>query len=97
MEDIIEFILELILEGSIELSSNKKLTKWIRYPLIFIISIFFLAIILLIFILGIYIYKDSIPLSIAFIILSIALFIGAINKFKQIYIEKKENNNNNHR
>ena len=92
MDVLFEFILELILEGTIELSSYKKISKWIRYPLIFIVSIFFLAIILLILLLGISIYKESIALSIAFIILGIALFIGSINKFKSLYLEKKDNN-----
>jgi len=91
MDDLLEFILELILEGSIELSSSKKVSKWLRYPLIFIISILFLAVDALIFYLGIWIYKESIALSIAFIILSIAILFGGINKFKQIYIEKREN------
>ena len=93
MDDLIEFILELLLEGGIELSSNKKVTKWIRYPLIFIISILFLLVVALIFYLGIWIYKESIALSIAFIILSVAMLYGSINKFKKIYLEKKENNN----
>jgi len=93
MDDLLEFILELILEGTIELSSNKKVPKWLRYILIFIVSILFLAVISLIFYLGIWIYKESIVLSIAFIILSIAMLIGGINKFKQMYLEKKEENN----
>lgn len=95
MDDLLEFILELILEGGIELSSNKKVTKWIRYPLIFIISILFLAIIALIFWLGIWIHKESIALSIAFIILSISMLVGGINKFKKMYLEKKEQNDKN--
>ena len=90
MDDLIEFILELLLEGGIELSSNKKITKWIRYPLIFIISILFLLVVALIFYLGIWIYKESIALSIAFIILSVAMLHGGINKFKKIYLEKIE-------
>lgn len=93
MDDLIEFILELLLEGGVELGSNKKVTKWIRYPLIFIISILFLLVVALIFYLGIWIYKESIALSIAFIILSVAMLYGSINKFKKIYLEKKENNN----
>lgn len=95
MDDILEFILELILEGTIELSTHKKLARWIKYPLIFIISILFLTVIFLIFWLGISIYKESIALSIAFIILSIALLIGGINKFKNLYLEKKDNDNRN--
>ena len=93
MDDLIEFILELLLEGGVYLSSNKKVTKFIRYPLIFIISILFLLVVALIFYLGIWIYKESIALSIAFIILSVAMLYGSINKFKKIYLEKKENNN----
>lgn len=88
MDDLLEFILELILEGTVEISKNNKITKWIRYPLIFIVSILFLAVILLILFIGISIYKESIALSIAFIILSIALLIGGIKKFKNTYINK---------
>lgn len=95
MDDIIEFILELILEVSIEISSNKKISKWIRYPLIFLISIFFFAVIFLIFWLGISLYEESIAISIATIILGIALLIGCIKKFKKLYLEKKSDNNDN--
>ena len=85
MDDLLEFILELLLEGGVELGSNKKVTKWIRYPLIFIISILFLLVVVLIFWLGIWIHKESIALSIAFIILSIAILIGGIKEFKKRY------------
>lgn len=34
MDELIEFILDLLLEGGIELSANKKVSKWIRYPII---------------------------------------------------------------
>ena len=54
MDLLIEIILELILEGSIEISSNKKVPKWIRYPLIFIITALFLTIIIGILFLGMY-------------------------------------------
>ena len=57
MDLLIEIILELILEGSIEISSNRKVPKWIRYPLILILTILFSIIIVGIFILGLYIYK----------------------------------------
>ena len=93
MEDLLEFILELILDGGIELSSNKKISKWLRYPLILIISLLFIAIISLIFYLGISIYQESIALSIALIILSIAMLIGGINKFKEMYLENREEDN----
>ena len=41
MEYLFEFIAELLLEGSLEISKNKKISKWIRYPLLITISLFF--------------------------------------------------------
>ena len=41
MEFIIECILELLLEGSIEVLPNKKISKWIRYPLAIFVILFF--------------------------------------------------------
>ena len=38
MDDLIEILLELILEGGFELSKCKKVPKWIRYILILIID-----------------------------------------------------------
>lgn len=40
LDELFEFILELVVEGSIEISKNKKINKWIRYPLIALIIIF---------------------------------------------------------
>ena len=37
MEFIFEMVLELILEGTLEISKNRKVPKIIRYPLIFFI------------------------------------------------------------
>jgi len=53
MECLFEFILELVFEGSIEVSKSNKIPKYIRYPLIVIISLFFIAVIGLIFIMSV--------------------------------------------
>lgn len=47
MDLLIEFIFELIFDGSIELAKSQKISKWIRYPLIAILSFLILAIIFL--------------------------------------------------
>jgi len=90
MEFIIELILELLLEGSIEISSNKKVSKWIRYPLIIFIVTTFLTLILLIFYLGLSLLNDWLLAGIAFLIIGIIMFISAIIKFKKLYLEKKK-------
>lgn len=92
MELIFEFICELLLEGSIEISSNKKISKWIRYPLIFLIVIFFLSVIGLILFLGIILFNKNVIGSLFIISVGVVLLILSIIKFRKIYI-KKENRN----
>ena len=96
MDLLIEIILELILEGTIEISSNKKTPKWIRYPLTVIIVLFISIIIIGIFYLGIIIYKENILFSLILILFGIIFLISGINKFKKQYLEKKVSNNDNH-
>jgi len=89
MEFLIELILELIFEGSMEISSNRKVPKIIRYPLIGIIFLLFLVVFGIILFVAIISYKESIILSILFIIIDIFLVIGFIKKFKELYLSKK--------
>lgn len=44
MELLFEFLGEIFFEGIIEIIKNKKISKWIRYPLFLLISAFYLAI-----------------------------------------------------
>jgi len=89
MEFLIELILELIFEGSMEISSNRKVPKIIRYPLIGLIFLCFLFVFGIILFVAIISYKESIILSILFIIIDIFLVIGFIKKFKELYLSKK--------
>lgn len=91
MEFLIELLLDLIIEGSIEISSNKKVSKFIRYPLIVLIILFFTLFILGLMLLGVIILKENIYFGIFLLIIVLILLISGINKFKNIYLEKKEN------
>jgi len=90
MEFLMELVLELILEGSISISSNKKISKWIRYPLIVIIILFFLSVIGLVFLTGILVFKYSVLLSMLFIAIGAFLLVASIIKFKKLYLNKKD-------
>lgn len=90
MEFIIELILELLLEGSIEVSSNRKVSKWIRYPLTIFITTIFSGVILLIIFLGLSLLNDWFLAGIIFLIIGIVMFVSAVIKFKKLYIEKKK-------
>lgn len=89
MEYLIEAILDLILEGSIEISKNKKVPKWIRYPLIVLLCLFFMIVILGLLILGIYFLDKNIFIGLLFMLISIILGIGIFIKFRKEYKEKK--------
>lgn len=88
MEFLIEILLDLVLEGSIEISSNKKVAPIIRYPLIALIVLFFAFVIIGLLIIGIFSLKDNIFSGIVIITVSIILLILSIIKFKNIYLEK---------
>jgi len=90
LDILIEFLFELIFEGTIEIRQNRKISKWLRYPLILIIIIFFSLIILLIIYLGLSLLKENILLGFLIIIVAIILLIGSIIKFKNVYLDKYE-------
>jgi len=92
MEFLFEFILELLLEGSIEASKSRKVPAPIRYLLIIMISLFFIAVIGLIIFAGIISLKKNIIVGILFIILGLYFLIMCIIKFKNTYLNVKKEN-----
>lgn len=96
MEFLFEILLELIFEGTIEITKCKKVPKIIRYSLIGLIILFFLAVIFLIIFTGILTYQKLNKIGgIIFIVLGIILLITGVIKFKKIYLIKKKENNKN--
>lgn len=91
MEYVIELILELVLEGSIEASKNNGIPKYIRYPLIGLITLFFISIIVVIFFTGILLLKDNVLAGIIIICIGIFMLISCIIKFRKTYLNKKYN------
>lgn len=89
MEDLFEFIVELVIEGSIEASKSSKIPKFIRYPLIVIISLFFIAVIGLILFAGIISLKENILPGIFFILIGLLMLIISVIKFRKIYLMKR--------
>ena len=94
MDIIIECIIELILDGSIEIVSNRRVNKWIRYPILVTLILFFSLVIFGIFYLGILMYEEYKLLSLIIIILSLILLISGIVKFKNECQKEKQIRNN---
>lgn len=88
MDELFEFIVELLFEAGGEVATNKKVSKWIRYPILIIMCSFFAIVIGGIIILGISTIKENILVASIFIALGLFLLIGSILKLKK-YINKK--------
>lgn len=89
MDFLFELLLELIAEGTFELSKSRKVPKYIRYPLICIVVLFFAAVIGVILFVGIASLKESLLLALLFIALAIFMLVASIMKFKKIYLTRK--------
>lgn len=94
MELLIEFLVELILEGSMEISEDEKMPKWLRYICLTIVTLFFGTVTIGLFILGVYVGKENIYAGIFFILIAFILLISGIIKFEKKYIEKRNLINN---
>lgn len=94
MEFIFELILELLIEGGMSISSNKKISKWIRIPIALLLLSFFGFIIGGLIVLGILIFKEN-KLGGAFVLLvGVILLMASIIKFQKIYFSKKNEKKN---
>lgn len=91
MEYIFEFLLELlelVLEGSIKASKSRKVPCYIRYTLIIIISLFFIAVIGIVFFVGILALKKNVLAGILVILVGLLLLIMGIAEFRKTYLDK---------
>ena len=94
MEFLIEFLVDLILEGSMEISEDERMPKWLRYICLTIVTLVFSAVTIGLFILGVYVGKENIYAGIFFILIAFILLISGIIKFEKKYIEKRTLINN---
>ncbi len=95
MDLLFEILVEFLLEGTIEISKNKKVPKMIRYPLITLIVVLFTGVIFLIFLIGVLAYqRTSKIVGLFFILIGILFLIASIVKFYKVYLKKKRSNNN---
>lgn len=91
METLFEIFIELIIDGTIEISKNYKVPKFIRYPLIFLIILLFIGVISIVFFTGILAYQKINKIcGILFIVIGFILLVASIIKFKSVYLEKRK-------
>ncbi len=88
MEFLFEFLLELALEGSIEVSKCRKIPKFIRYPLIAVLALFCLAVIGLVFVAGVLVLKENVLVGIFLISIGLFLLIMSGITFRKVYLTR---------
>lgn len=90
MELLFEILVEFLVEGTIEISKNKKVPKMIRYPLLVLIIVLFIGVIFLIFLTGVLAYQRINKIvGLFFILIGILFLIASIVKFHKVYVKRK--------
>lgn len=79
MDDFVELILDIIIDGSMELLPNKKIPKWIRVIIAFILISLLIAIVVL----GIVLLKETILGGTIIIVMGIVFLVFGFVKIKK--------------
>lgn len=88
MEYLIEFILELVLEGGLGATKSDKVPKIIRYIILGIFVLLFITVIGIIYLTAFLFLKQSIIGFILIFLLATFMLISAIIKLKKEYLKK---------
>lgn len=79
MDDFIEIVFDLILNGCIDTLPNRKIPKWIRV----ILSVFLFGVIFGIILLGVVVIQDSVIGGIFILLVGLFLLIGSIIEIRK--------------
>lgn len=90
MEFLVEILFDLLFEGGLLVSTNQKVSKWIRYPLIALIITFFLLVVFGLLFLGFWSFKENVYFGLFLIGLALFMLGSGIIKFRNLYILKKK-------
>lgn len=87
MEFIVEFILELLFEGGEELCKSRKISKWIRYPIIVLFCLIYAGVVFLIFFASWVFRHENVLGSILFAALGVFFVVGLAWKIRKEYLK----------
>lgn len=84
MEFIFELMAELLFEGTVSLSRNRKVPRAVRLLLVLIIVLFFAAVVGLVLYMGIRVFKDSPLAGAAVTAVGIVLLLCAVRFLRNL-------------
>lgn len=73
MDVVFEIIGDILIEGAFEICSNENISKWIRYPILILLTIFYSLIVGAFIYLGISFLKESLFISIIMFLIATIL------------------------
>ena len=89
MDIIFELLLELVLEGTIELSKSVRVPRFIRYPLIVLLVLLSLGVIGIIFAVGVWILGENVFFGLLLIALALLMAVMGVRKLRKAYLTRK--------
>ncbi len=91
MDILFELIIELLFEGAVEISRNRRISKWVRYPIAVVLGLFLLGLLLSLFILGGAICKKNILAGIFVLLVALVLLCAFLVKGLHYFINREKN------
>ena len=89
MDLVMEFVLTLLLEGGMEASKDRRTPKLIRYVLVLLIALFFLAVISLLIWMGIVACRRTLLGGGIVILFGLFFLVWGAIRFRAAYVRKK--------
>lgn len=95
MDILFEILFDFAVEGTIELGTNIKVPKFIRYPALILMLLFFMGVTAAVFVLGIALMKDDLFFGILMIIFGTFLLVGIIVRGFRFFKRKRSHRGDN--
>jgi len=89
LEALFELVFELIGEGSLSIGTNKKYSRWIRYSMLFLASIFYIGVIAFMVFLGFAVLEDGLWRAIFFWGFPLFFVVASILILREDYKKRK--------
>ena len=87
-----DLVLELLLEGGIEASKDRRIPKPIRYVLIVLIALFFIAVFGLLIWMGILACRRTLLGGGIVILFGLLLLVWSAIQFRRVYVQRRKQN-----
>ena len=93
MDFLFELVFTLLFEGALDIAKNKKISKWVRYPVAVLIALLVVGIFAVVGIVGVFvIIKGEIYIGLVLVALdALIITLGIVKLVKKIKIKRAIN------